>query len=105
MAAPKPTVPIASTTTVKSGQTLSGIAAKAGVSVAAIAAANPQISNLNKISVNQKINIPVVNTATKTATSTYAGGVTGGTNPFSPTSGVSTAKLETISKAAGITPV
>ena len=104
MAAPKPTVPIASTTTVKSGQTLSGIAAKAGVSVAAIAAANPQISNLNKISVNQKINIPVVNTATKTATSTYAGGVTGGTNPFSPTSGVSTAKLETISKAAGVTP-
>ena len=105
MAAPKPTVPIASTTKVTSGQTISGIAAKAGVSVAAIAAANPQISNLNQINVGQKVNIPVVNTATKTATSTYAGGVTGGTNPFSPTSGVSTAKLETISKAAGITPV
>lgn len=105
MAAPKPKVPIASTTTVKSGQTISAIAAKAGVSVAAVAAANPQISNLNKINVGQKVNIPVVNTATKTATSTYAGGVTGGTNPFSPTSGVSTAKLETISKAAGITPV
>lgn len=105
MAAPKPKVPIASTTTVKSGQTISAIAAKAGVSVAAVAAANPQISNLNKISVGQKVNIPVVNTATKTATSTYAGGVTGGTNPFSPTSGVSAAKLETISKAAGITPV
>lgn len=105
MAAPKPKVPIASTTTVKSGQTISAIAAKAGVSVAAVAAANPQISNLNKINVGQKVNIPVVNTATKTATSTYAGGVTGGTNPFSPTSGVSAAKLETISKAAGITPV
>jgi LysM repeat protein len=105
VAAPKPKVPIASTTKVQSGQTISGIAAKAGVSVAAIAAANPQITNLNKINVNQKINIPVVNTATKTATSTYAGGVTGGTNPFSPTSGVSAAKLETISKAAGITPV
>jgi len=103
MAAPK--VPIASTTTVKSGQTISAIAAKAGVSVAAVAAANPQISNLNKINVGQKVNIPVVSTATKTATSTYAGGVTGGTNPFSPTSGVSAAKLETISKAAGITPV
>lgn len=103
MAAPK--VPVASTTTVKSGQTISAIAAKAGVSVAAVAAANPQISNLNQINVGQKVNIPVVNTATKTATSTYAGGVTGGTNPFSPTSGVSAAKLETISKAAGITPV
>ena len=105
MAAPKPKVPVASTTTVKSGQTISAIAAKAGVSVAAVAAANPQISNLNQINVGQKVNIPVVNTATKTATSTYAGGVTGGTNPFSPTSGVSAAKLETISKAAGITPV
>ena len=105
MAAPKPTVPIASTTKVTSGQTISGIAAKAGVSVAAIAAANPQITNLSKINVGQKVNIPVVNTATKTATSTYAGGVTGGTNPFSPTSGVGAAKLETISKAAGITPV
>jgi len=105
MATPKPTVPIASTTTVKSGQTLSAIAAKAGVSVAAVAAANPQISNLNKISVGQKVNIPVVSTATKTATSTYAGGVTGGTNPYSPTSGISAAKLDAISKAAGITPV
>ena len=105
MAAPKPKVPVASTTTVKSGQTISAIAAKAGVSVAAVAAANPQISNLNQINVGQKVNIPVVNTTTKTATSTYAGGVTGGTNPFSPTSGVSAAKLETISKAAGITPV
>jgi hypothetical protein len=103
MAAPK--VPIASTTKVQSGQTISGIAAKAGVSVAAIAAANPQITNLNKINVGQTVKIPVVNTATKTATSTYAGGVTGGTNPFSPTSGVSAAKLETISKAAGVTPV
>ena len=105
MAAPKPKVPIASTTKVTSGQTISGIAAKAGVSVAAIAAANPQITNLSKINVGQKVNIPVVNTATKTATSTYAGGVTGGTNPFSSTSGVSAAKLATISKAAGITPV
>ena len=103
MAAPK--VSIASTTKVQSGQTISGIAAKAGVSVAAIAAANPQITNLNKINVGQTVKIPVVDTATKTATSTYAGGVTGGTNPFSPTSGVSTAKLETISKAAGVTPV
>jgi len=103
MAAPK--VPIASTTKVQSGQTISGIAAKAGVSVAAIAAANPQITNLNKINVGQTVKIPVVDTATKTATSTYAGGVTGGTNPFSPTSGVSAAKLETISKAAGVTPV
>ena len=55
MAAPKPKVPVASTTTVKSGQTISAIAAKAGVSVAAVAAANPQISNLNKINVGQKV--------------------------------------------------
>jgi len=104
MAAPKPTVPIASTTKVTPGQTISGIAAKAGVSVAAIAAANPQITNLNKISVNQVVNIPVVNTATKTASNTYAGGVTGGANPFAANSGVSTTTLEGIYKASGLTP-
>lgn len=102
MATPK--VPVASTTKVQSGQTISGIAAKAGVSVAAIAAANPQITNLNKIVVGQTVKIPVVNTAVKTAGSTYAGGVTGGANPFASGSTVSAAKLETISNAAGITP-
>ena len=100
-----PNIPIASTTKVTSGQTLSGIAAKAGVSVAAIAAANPQITNLNKINVGQTIKIPVVNSTVKGSTSTYAGGVTGGTNPFSPTSGTSATKIEAISAAAGITPV
>lgn len=102
MATPK--VPIASTTKVTSGQTISGIAAKAGVSVAAIAAANPQITNLNKINVGQTIKIPVVDTTVKTAGSTYAGGVTGGANPFASGSTVSAAKLETISNAAGIAP-
>ena len=101
MATPK--VPIASTTKVQSGQTISGIAAKAGVSVAAIAAANPQITNLSKISVGQTVKIPVVNTAVKTAGSTYAGGVTGGANPYSSGSTVGAKKLETISAAAGIT--
>ena len=105
MAAPKPKVPIASTTKVQSGQTISGIAAKAGVSVAAIAAANPQITNLNKINVGQTVKIPVVNTNVKTATSTYAGGVTGGTNPFSAGSGVNTNTLAGIYKASGLTPV
>lgn len=103
MATPK--VPIASTTKVQSGQTISGIAAKAGVSVAAIAAANPQITNLSKINVGQTIKIPVVNTAVKTAGSTYAGGVTGGANPYSSGSTVGAKKLETISAAAGIAPV
>lgn len=103
MATPK--VPIASTTKVQSGQTISGIAAKAGVSVAAIAAANPQITNLSKINVGQTIKIPVVDKGVKTAGSTYAGGVTGGANPFSSGSTVGTKKLETISAAAGITPI
>jgi len=95
---------IASTTKVQSGQTISGIAAKAGVSVAAIAAANPQITNLSKINVGQTVKIPVVDTAVKTAGSTYAGGVIGGANPYSSGSTVGAKKLETISAAAGITP-
>ena len=88
---------------VKSGDTLSAIAAKNNVSVAAIAAANPQISNLNLIRPGQVVTIPTV-TANKTSSSTYAGGVTGGANPFAANSGVSAAKLETIAAAAGVTP-
>jgi hypothetical protein len=89
---------------VKKGDTISGIAAKAGVSVAAIAAANPQITNLNKIKVGQTVNIPTV-TPTKTSSNTYAGGVTGGANPFSAGSGVNTTTLEGILKASGATAV
>lgn len=88
---------------VKKGDTISGIAAKAGVSVAAIAAANPQITNLNQIKVGQTVNIPKVDTAVKTATNTYAGGVTGGANPFSAGSGVNTTTLAGILKASGVT--
>ena len=88
---------------VKSGDTLSAIAAKNNVSVAAIAAANPQISNLNLIRPGQIVTIPTV-TANKTSSNTYAGGVTGGANPFAANSGVSAAKLETIAAAAGVTP-
>jgi murein DD-endopeptidase MepM/ murein hydrolase activator NlpD len=88
---------------VKSGDTLSAIAAKNNVSVAAIAAANPQISNLNLIRPGQVVTIPTV-TANKTSSNTDAGGVTGGTNPFAANSGVSAAKLETIAAAAGVTP-
>jgi murein DD-endopeptidase MepM/ murein hydrolase activator NlpD len=88
---------------VKKGDTVSAIAAKAKVSVAAIAAANPQIKDLNKIKVGQTVNIPKVDTAVKTATNTYAGGVTGGANPFTAGSGVNTTTLEGILKASGVT--
>jgi murein DD-endopeptidase MepM/ murein hydrolase activator NlpD len=88
--------------TVKSGDTVSAIAKAAGVSVAAVAAANPQITNLSKINVGQKIVIPTV-TPTKTSSNTYAGGVTGGGNPFTAGSGVNTTTLEGILKASGVT--
>ena len=88
--------------TVKKGDTVSAIAKASGVSVAAVAAANPQITNLNKINVGQKIVIPTV-TPTKTSGSTYAGGVTGGSNPFATGSGVNTTTLEGILKASGVT--
>lgn len=44
--------------TVRSGDTLSGIAARHGVSLSALTAANPQIRNPNLIHPGQKINIP-----------------------------------------------
>lgn len=49
---------MADTVKVKKGDTLSGIAAKAGVSLAAVKAANPQIANPSLIKPNQVINIP-----------------------------------------------
>jgi len=49
---------LASTYTVQSGDTLSGIAARSGVSLSAIEAANPQIHNPNLIYVNQKVHVP-----------------------------------------------
>jgi murein DD-endopeptidase MepM/ murein hydrolase activator NlpD len=44
--------------TVRSGDTLSGIAQRHGVSLSALIAANPQISNPNLIHAGQQINIP-----------------------------------------------
>jgi len=49
---------LASTYTVQSGDTLSGIAARSGVSLSAIEAANPQIHNFNLIYVDQKVKVP-----------------------------------------------
>lgn len=49
---------LASTYTVQSGDTLSGIAARSGVSLSAIEHANPQIHNKNLIYVNQKVDVP-----------------------------------------------
>lgn len=49
---------LASTYTVQSGDTLSGIAARSGVSLSAIEAANPRIHNPNLIYVDQKVNVP-----------------------------------------------
>ena len=49
---------LASTYTVQSGDTLSGIAARSGVSLSAIERANPKIHNPNLIYVNQQVNVP-----------------------------------------------
>lgn len=60
--------------TVQKGDTLSAIAKANNTTVAKIAAANPQITNVNKISVNQKITLPPATTTTP--------------KPSAPTSGV-----------------
>ena len=60
-------------TTVKKGDSLSQIAAANNTSVAAIVAANPGITNVNKINVGQKLKIPK-----NTGESTYAAGIGAG---------------------------
>jgi len=86
MAAPKATV------TVAKGDTLSAIAKANNTTVAAIAAANPQITNVNKISVNQKITLPAA------ASSNAAQGVPNG--GYTTGSGVNTNTLAGIAAAS-----
>lgn len=54
----KPSAPAAGTYTVKSGDTLSGIAAAHKITLAAIIAANPQIKDPNRIWSGNVVNIP-----------------------------------------------
>ena len=49
---------LASTHTVQTGDTLSGIAAQSGVSLAQVEAANPQITNPDVITVGDLVNVP-----------------------------------------------
>jgi LysM repeat protein len=49
---------LASTHTVGPGDTLSGIAARSGVSLAQVEAANPQIADPNLITVGELVNVP-----------------------------------------------
>jgi murein DD-endopeptidase MepM/ murein hydrolase activator NlpD len=49
---------LASSHTVRPGDTLSGIAAQSGVSLAQVEAANPQITNPNVITVGELVNVP-----------------------------------------------
>jgi LysM repeat protein len=49
---------LASTHTVQGGDTLSGIAAQSGVSLAQVEAANPQITNPDVITVGDLVNVP-----------------------------------------------
>lgn len=66
---------LASTHTVQAGDTLSGIAAQAGLSVGQVQAANPQIGNPDVITVGELVNVP--------------DGATGTTSP-APATGTST---------------
>jgi len=65
-----------STHTVERGETLSQIARDNGVSLQALIAANPQISNPNLIHVGDRVNVPAANgsAATDTATAPQGGG-------------------------------
>ncbi|MFC4763274.1 LysM peptidoglycan-binding domain-containing protein [Dyella koreensis] len=86
-AAPAPK-PASHDYTVRSGDTLSGIASRNGVSLAALERANPQISNPNRISVGQVIHIPGVGST---------GGTTG-PGPVQGSSGASGSKVVDLAK-------
>lgn len=64
---------------VRSGDSLSAIAARHGVTLSALIAANPQIKNPNLIYPGQKIRLPGAETTTKPSKGGKKGGKTGGT--------------------------
>jgi LysM repeat protein len=80
---------LASTHTVQSGDTISGIAARAGLSVGQVQAANPQIGNPDVITVGELVNVP--------------DGATGTTSPApaSPATGTSTGSSASTSTDTG----
>jgi hypothetical protein len=88
MAAPKTTV------TVKAGDTLSAIAKANNTTVAKIAAANPQITNVNVIKPKQVINLPAAKPSVNAAQGIPNAGYTTG-------SGVNTTTLAGIAAASG----
>lgn len=55
---PGAAAPRSSTYTVRSGDTMSGVAKAQGVSLQALIEANPQLSNVNRIAVGQTLNLP-----------------------------------------------
>lgn len=98
--APRPSSPASAPSplrsyTVKSGDTLSGIAARNGVSLNSLLSANPQIKNPNLINVGQRINLPG---GVSTGSAPAEGGPVTGPAPStgSTNGGVSLAELRAI---------
>lgn len=82
------------TVTVKPGDSMSAIAAKAGVTLSAMKAANPQVANPSLIKPNQVLNLPAAKSSVNAAQGIPNGGYTTG-------SGVNTNTLAGIAAASG----
>ncbi len=80
--------------TVRSGDTMAGIASRHGVSLAALKAANPQIGNINLIHPGQTVHIPAGGSAQGPSKPAGPGGSTGVNGP----SGASGSKAADIAK-------
>ena len=98
---------------VQSGDTLSGIAASHGASLAAVEAANPQLSNFNLIYAGQTVKIPSGSAAAQTSYATQSSAGTGstsqgtvsgstasGSTSSASTSSASTSSASTVSSAS-----
>src|ERR1035437_4599711 len=73
--------------TVKSGDTLSRIAASNGMSLSTLEALNPQISNFNSIQPGQSINLSSSTASTPTWQQTLSSTLSQGTNTTTPATG------------------
>ena len=85
---------------VQSGDTLSGIAASHGASLAAVEAANPQLSNFNVIYAGQTVKIPTGSSAAQTSSTQSASASTSQAATSAATSAAGSSSAGTVTSAS-----
>lgn len=95
---------LAGTHTVQAGDTLSGIAAQSGVSLATVEADNPQITNPNAITVGELVKVPGAGTKTPAPAATQSSSTQSGSSQSSSSDSTASTSTSSTSYSGGGAP-